>query len=367
MVVVGPTPPPVHGVAVMTHRVLEALERIDRLAGHVDTSDRRPLSTIGRLDLVNVWLGLKHAAMLWRAAGHEDAAAVYLPISQTTWGFMRDATLVAVVKLRRKRLVLHLNGGHFRRFYEGANVLLRKVIEVVCRQADEAWALTPSLQDQYAGLVDGSKVRSVGNVVPDSLESDPAAPPGADGFKVLYLSNLLPEKGCFELMRSLRSLGAACGGWEVCVAGPATPDVERRLRREAEELAREGGAAVRFAGEVGGEAKAGWYRWADLFVFPTYYRLEGQPLVLLEAMAAGLPILSTRHAGVPETIRHEVEALLVEPRDADGLAAALSRLAADDALRTELGERARERYEAQYSPARLVDDLELALDGRAGR
>ncbi len=361
LVVVGPTPPPMHGVAVMTGEVLEALAQLGCLSGHVDTRDDRPLATIGRLDLINVWLGIKHVAMLWRASGRDGTTTVYLPISQATWGFVRDAALVAVAKLRRKRLILHLHGGHFRGFYEDAGIVMRWLIRVVCRQATEAWALTPSLQDQYAGLVEGNRVKCVGNVVPDLQESDQELPPPTDRFKLLYLSNLLPEKGCFELMAALRSLGTACRGWEVCIAGPATEDVERRLRAEAERLA-DGGATVHFAGEIHGQEKIRRYLWADLFVYPTYYQLEGQPLVLLEALAAGLAVVSTRHAGIPETVRDGVEGVLVEPRDTDALARALSNMSVDEVSRRRCAAAARERYTAKYSRERLAADLADACE-----
>lgn len=82
-----------------------------------------------------------------------------------------------------------------------------------------------------------------------------------------------------------------------------------------------------------GAAKAREFAWADVFAFPTRYRNEGQPLVVLEALAAGLPIVTTRHRGIPETVRGGREALLVEPGDVEGLALALVRMAADPDLR----------------------------------
>jgi len=356
-VVVGPTPPPVHGVAVMTGEVLAALEELDQLAGHVDTRDSRPLDTIGKLDFTNVWLGLRHAGALWRMLANRPAATVYLPLSQSTWGFLRDALLVGVAKLNRRKLILHLHGGHLQDFYNGAPGLLRWLIRLVCRQASEAWALTPSLRQQFAGLVEDKRVRCVGNVVPDLGQPTSDGARASDGLRVLYLSNLLPEKGCFDLMAALRLLGPACSGWEVRLAGPATPAVESRLRDESRALA-DHGVAVELVGPVSGQEKVDQYRWADLFVYPSYYGFEGQPLVLLEALSAGLPIVSTLHAGIPDTVRDGIEGVLVPPGKVEELAEAMLDLAGDGEVRKRYAKAARERFVSSYSRSRLTLDFE---------
>jgi glycosyltransferase involved in cell wall biosynthesis len=358
LIVVGPTPPPTHGVAVMTLEVISALKQLDCFAGHLDTRDPRPLSTIGRLDLMNVVLGLRHAGRLWRMLTRHTAADVYLPISQSTWGFARDAVFVGVAKARGRRIILHLHGGHLQKFYLESAPCMRWLIRRVLREADEAWALTPSLKAQFAGFVDEHRVHAVENVVSDPLENGaiPFDPDPSVSFKLLYLANLLPEKGCFELTSALCSLGDMCGDWEVRLVGEMDRDVEERIRHEITLLG-DRGPIVKLTGSLHGADKTAQLRWADGFVYPTYYPFEGQPLVLLEALGSGLPIISTRHAGIPETVRDGVDGLLIDPRDTRGLAAALLRLSREHATRAALGSAARERYEANYRPERLVRDL----------
>src|SRR6202043_3922604 len=97
LVVVGPSPPPVHGVVVMTRHLLRTLTELDAYAGHLDTRDPRPVTTIGRLDVRNVVLGLSQAWRLNRLLGHRpDAAGVHISISQVQWGFLRDAILIGI-------------------------------------------------------------------------------------------------------------------------------------------------------------------------------------------------------------------------------------------------------------------------------
>jgi glycosyltransferase involved in cell wall biosynthesis len=364
LVVVGPSPPPVHGVAVMTGQLLAALRKLGVCAGHVDTRDPRPVTTIGHLDIRNVTLGLRHAWQLDRMLSRNRDAAVHISVSQGTWGFLRDAVLVAVVCLRRRQLYVQLHGGGLSEFHQHSSPPMRWLIETVLRQAFQAWALTPTLCSQFEGLVSANRVRCVPNVVDDPLGGEQPAQSAEQqritGLRVLHLANMLPEKGCFDVLAALRLLGEESNGWEVRLVGPAGSDVEQRLRQEIAALP-EKGAHVSLVGGLTGDAKIEQYLWADIFVYPTRYPPEGQPLVLLEALGTGLPVVATRWAGIPDTIIDEREGVLVEPGDEHALAVALARLSREPELRRALAVGARARYEACYRPDRLVRDLAKAL------
>jgi glycosyltransferase involved in cell wall biosynthesis len=135
--------------------------------------------------------------------------------------------------------------------------------------------------------------------------------------------------------------------------------------RRADELRRQG-VTVELPGPRLGPDKAEDYRWAHAFALPSSYPPEGQPLVLLEALSAGLPIVSTYHAGIPETVRDGVDGILVQPRDIAAVGQALLRLAEDPGLRAKLGTEGRSRYEGHYMPARFRAEV-VALLSRNGR
>jgi glycosyltransferase involved in cell wall biosynthesis len=115
---------------------------------------------------------------------------------------------------------------------------------------------------------------------------------------------------------------------------------------------------VRFLGRVGDELLHGLYERADVFVHATRY--EGSSLVTLEAMAHGLAVVATRAGGIPDKVVDGETGRLVEPRDVEGLAAALAELTDDAARRTAMGERARARVGERFAwPA--IADRTLAL------
>jgi glycosyltransferase involved in cell wall biosynthesis len=95
----------------------------------------------------------------------------------------------------------------------------------------------------------------------------------------------------------------------------------------------------------------------DAFAMPSIW--EGFGLVLLEAMAAGLPIVASRVATIPEVVLDGETGLLVQAGDEVALASALATLAGDRALRERLGQAGRERLRRQFSLDKMVGDTEL--------
>jgi glycosyltransferase involved in cell wall biosynthesis len=114
-------------------------------------------------------------------------------------------------------------------------------------------------------------------------------------------------------------------------------------------------ACVSHTGFLGPEAKASALRDSDVFLFPSYFANEGQPLNLIEAMAFGLPLVSTRWRGIPEMLP-ENYAGLVEPRDPAAAARALITV-----VQTEDGLRFRERFLERYQLAAHLRTLAAAL------
>ena len=98
----------------------------------------------------------------------------------------------------------------------------------------------------------------------------------------------------------------------------------------------------------------------DFFTMPSLW--EGLPLSLVLAMGAGLPVIATRVAGIPEVVQHDVSGLLVEPGDSVGLAQAMARLVANADLRRSLGERARALVLPRFGFDHYVESMTSLYD-----
>lgn len=177
------------------------------------------------------------------------------------------------------------------------------------------------------------------------------------------VARFAPQKAHDVLLRAHAQLVASAPRARLLLVGD-DPFGDGRVRAEA--LARELDLKERalFAGirrDVPAVLAA-----SDVFVMSSLW--EGLGLVFLEAMAAGMPVVSTRVSAIPEVVEHELTGLLVPPSDAAALCAAMAALANDPARRTALGARGRERVRKLFGLERMVEqtlELYAAVQGRA--
>ncbi|HET6997989.1 MAG TPA: glycosyltransferase [Solirubrobacterales bacterium] len=202
----------------------------------------------------------------------------------------------------------------------------------------------------------------------DPTEFDPARvprPEPRDGFRILYVGRLVPFKGQAILLEALAALRA--NGVDASLTligeGPSRSKLESQVRR----LGLDGHAS--FAGAVGQDEIRSHYAAADAFCLPSF--AEGVPVVLMEAMAMRVPVVTSPVMGIGELVDDGDSGLLVPPGRVDELTAALERLARSPELRARLGERGREKVVAEFdvreSGRRLARMFAAAVPGSDGR
>jgi glycosyltransferase involved in cell wall biosynthesis len=160
----------------------------------------------------------------------------------------------------------------------------------------------------------------------------------------LFVGRLVPEKGVFDLLDAYGKLNTGVRaevGLVFVGEGPAGVELGRRARHLAT-------GCVRYAGFAQREQLAGYYAMADTFVFPSHSDPWG--LVVNEAMACGLPVISSAAAGcTADLVEDNWNGRVVRAGDIDQLTSAMESLATDSVLRCQMGSRSRERI-LQYSP-----------------
>lgn len=219
--------------------------------------------------------------------------------------------------------------------------------------------------------LNGTYLRSLGSATPvvaayHGVELDhwPRAETRAsDGrcTRILAVGRLVPKKGfdvAVEALAILRRLGHEV---ELDFVG----DGPERARLEKLAEARGLNGSVRFHGSRPPDALRAHYENADLMILPSIQLENGDrdgiPNVLVEAMAVGLPVVSTRTSAIPELVRDGETGLLVNPRDAEGLAGAIARVFADPAAARRRAQQARRdvetRFDLRHNSAELADLL----------
>lgn len=182
-------------------------------------------------------------------------------------------------------------------------------------------------------------------------------------FTVLCVGRLTPAKGQHVLLEACARLRDCGQALRLVIVGTG-PD-EASLHASVKTLGIQD--MVTFTGAQNQEQVRAWYRDCDVFVLPSF--AEGVPVVLMEAMASGVPCVTTRITGIPELIRDGIDGLLVTPSDVQELVDRLLALQDDPDLRRELGEAGRRRvtqaYNLPLNVARLGDIFSARLESEA--
>ncbi len=178
-------------------------------------------------------------------------------------------------------------------------------------------------------------------------------------FTLLSVGRLTSAKGQGVLVDAAAQLAASGRTFRLVIVGTGPDEAELHRAVEAAGLSEH----VEFTGALNQQEVLDWYARADTFVLPSF--AEGVPVVLMEAMACGIPCVTTRITGIPELIRDGEDGLLVTPSDSRELADALARLMDDTQLRARLAQdgrnRVREHYNLEHNTGRLGRLFEVRL------
>lgn len=203
--------------------------------------------------------------------------------------------------------------------------------------------------------IDPARVRVIPNGVPDPLrERQGTHPPREGGQRIGSVGRLSIEKGVDVLIRAFALAARELPHAELVIVGDG-PE-----RAALESLTAELALAdrVRFLGQRSDV----WDQLAGLDVFVLPSRSEGMPMALLEAMATGLPVVSTSVGGIPEALADGRSGLLVPPENPTVMASAIVRLLSDRPLAQRLAREARSTFEQRYELSRMVDAYESCMN-----
>jgi glycosyltransferase involved in cell wall biosynthesis len=248
---------------------------------------------------------------------------VHINTSFDTRALMRDAVVVSCLPANGAKIFLKFHGSDAR-LLKTSNPLLRSLGGYLLARADGIGVLSSEERDNFleAG-VPGSKVFVVKNVVenrtatPDShfrakLKLAKQAP------LLLFIGRFIEAKGLADVIHACKLLKGRDQDFVLlCVGdGPARESVETEVKRLGLE------SQVRFFGYVTEEEAAEFYANSTMLVFPTYH-YEGFPMVIFNAAAAGLPIITTRIRAAADYLAEPENCLWVKPRSPDELTEAM--------------------------------------------
>jgi L-malate glycosyltransferase len=343
---IGPLPPPSGGMANQTLQLAKLLRAEGATVELIQVNRPYRPSLIGHLKGVRALFRLlPYLVQLWRSAARVD---VYHLMANSGWSWhLFAAPAIWIVSLRGKPIVVNYRGGEADAFFDKAFAWVKPSLD----RAD--MIIVPSGFLEHVFGKRGCATQIVPNIIDlsrFSMEQNIAAGLTADFPRILVARNLEPIYDNATALRALRLVRNTLPTAQLVIAGSG-PE-----RQALEDLAKELGLAeaVTFTGKVDNANMANLYYSADVMVNPSL--ADNMPNSVLEALASGVPVVSTNVGGVPHLVEHDKTALLVPPQDAGAMADAILAVLADSAKATQLKEAGVESVQ-QYTWPKVRDRL----------
>jgi glycosyltransferase involved in cell wall biosynthesis len=264
--------------------------------------------------------------------------------------FWRKSMFVLLARAAGVPVIFHLHGAEFRVFYEKeGGAFTRWFIRLVLRSVQRVVVLSKQWRAFIQEIAPAASVDIIPN--PISVPATPHDPSQRDPATLLFLGRFGQRKGIFDLLQALVSIKTRFPQIRLRCGGDGEADAV--LARSRELGLRDN---VELLGWVSGEAKERELARATIYVLPSY--AEGLPMGVLEAMAAGVPTVTTTVGGIPDAIDDGVEGYLVSPGDIDALADRIVALLSDVELRARMGAAARAKALDVFSVQKTLAHVE---------
>lgn len=280
----------------------------------------------------------------------------YIQTGQSTIAILRDGLLLSAAKAVGFPTIAHIHGGGLGRWYDSRGRAHRALGRGVYKRVDVVVVLSESLREMVSNIAPEACVEVIRNGVHSRFAalamkeaSGRTFPDNRRPFTVLFFSNLVDSKGHPVVLEAARlAQERGIDNLHFVIAGRETRDT---VVSPHEFVAHHRLKNVENFGPVSSaQEKATLMAKSDILALPTRYPPEGQPIVILEAMMSGLPVIATDQGGIPDTVIDGVTGYII-PQDAEELLRASVSLAQDrgtwERMSTDAAIVARERYSAE--------------------
>jgi glycosyltransferase involved in cell wall biosynthesis len=348
VLILGKLPPPLMGPAIATEIILQSDLRHQFDLHHFDTRINAEVADMGKFR----WDKIRRIRALYarfsQTLNHVQPDLVLVPIAQTTAGFLKDLPFIRMASKSGAKVVAQLRGSEFRTWFDKLDPLLKNMVKAGLEKLDGVIVLGENLRGLFQGLVSDEKIFVVAN--------------GADYrfpqrrthvVNVLYLANYLPGKGIREVLDAavrvkehhrLRFDFYGYGSWD-------NPSYRKECLQRIERYPN-----FYLNKSISGDAKWQALADADVFVF-TPNAPEGHPWSVVEASAAGLPIVSTDRGAIRQNVINGKNGFLLEHPDPESIAGKLALLIDNKDLRVRMGEASRSIYEERFTAKSMSDAM----------
>ena len=337
-------PPPVHGASMMGKYIHDS-EAVNGAfdCHYINLATAKDLIDIGKIGVKKLVQFIKLLRNIHKEVKRWRPQLVYVTPNACGGAFYKDFVVVEMLKSMGCKVVVHyhnkgvstrqdrwLDNLLYRKFFKNIKVIL------LSKRLYSDMKKYVRLEDVYfcpngALDVERSIVEKTNRIT-----------------RLLFLSNLIEEKGVIVLLDALKMLKERGLSFVCDFVGGETVEIDKeRFNREVAQRGLNG--MVLYHGKKYGEEKEAFLNEADIFVFPTYYHNECFPVVLLEAMEHALPCISTNEGGIADIIDDGETGFIVERKDVIALSDKLELLIKDAEMRREMGKNGLLKYKKAFT------------------
>jgi glycosyltransferase involved in cell wall biosynthesis len=263
---------------------------------------------------------------------------------------LRKVILAEMVARAGRPLVMHAHGSEFDQFHRKLPAAVRRNVNRTLQRANVFITLSTQWRDFYIEECELSPSQVVVLANPVSVPSQVPDRTGRAQVQFVHLGRLGERKGGYDLVDAFAGLPEGLRNRSrLVLAGDGDVD---GVRRRAEPI----GSNVEVLSWINAQERDRLLKQSDVFALPS--RAEGVPMALLEAMAYGLPSITSPVGGIPDVFRGGKDGSLVTPGNVDQIRAAMAKYIVDDSARLAAGRSARERagdYDVHVYARRLAD------------
>lgn len=343
VLVIGPFPEPTTGVSLANEIVLKILrEDPNYYVSKLNTSFHKFDESIGKFSWDKFFFNLKFNLSVFKTLSFD---VVYLTPGQTFLGVAKYLFLFIIPWIFGKEVIFHVHGNHLRNEFDSLRGIKRKLFHFILSRSSKAIALSESLLANVQPFVPEHKSFFLYNFAQDhQVFKNKLIEIDKRGLRIVYLSNLMKEKGINDLLDALFDLENQGINYSAKIAGNIDAENEEVVRQKLSRLKN-----TEYIGIVKGDQKVELLEWANVFILPTYYQMEGQPISILEAMAAQCVIVTTSHAGIPDVVKQDINGFFVEKENAKSIVSGLKMILATPSKFNEIAIRNRFEFEKKYT------------------
>jgi glycosyltransferase involved in cell wall biosynthesis len=311
IIIIGPFPKPISGVSLANQVVKEVLEKSgDFTVDSINTSYNVFEDAIGSFSFKKFIFFLKMNFSVFKIFKND---IIYITPGQTFFGITKYTMFILLSSILQKEIIIHVHGNYLGTQYLQLTGIKKRFFYFLVSKFTKGIVLSASLKQNLTPFLKEKNIHVLYNfaqnyLIDNDLKVDNSI------LKISYLSNLMEEKGIFLLLESLQELESKNIYYEARIAGNIDTCLRDDILSKISKLKN-----TSYVGVVYDEDKKELLNWSNIFVLPTYYKMEGQPISILEALSTKNVIISTKHAGIEDIIEENKNGYLIEDKNSESI------------------------------------------------